>query len=226
MTIDVQDLPVPSDADLQAGVERFESDERRQRLYHIAERLVNGGFQTDSSSQITDGLYVLLAGWHARYYFGAGGFPSSLAIEQTVQRHYDSLSRFRNRSILSLGPDDESTLEELFKAFLSATAGPDGSTSSVGAAKVLHLLGPAFFPLWDKVIAEAVSEFRTVPYVRKNETKIDAKWRHYYGFCKERKAIVEEVESREGDVLATAEKDGKSTLKVLDEYNYVQYVLD
>jgi hypothetical protein len=226
MTTDTEKRDIPSETELLAGVEQFEKYERRRRLYQIANRLVSEGFQADDHARITDGLCVLLASWHARYYMAAGGFASPSAIETTVRKHEDTLATLRNRSIISLNTDGEPAIENLFRAFLSATAGPSDRTSSVAVAKTLHLLAPAFFPLWDEAIAKAVSKFRTVPYVRADETKADAKWRHYYGFCQEQKKVVAEVEGRGYDLLTRSHAAGKSTLKILDEYNYARFVLN
>ena len=225
MVTNDQKISVPSESELSARLKEFEANEHRQRLYEIANQLVSAGFHTDDVDSITDGLCILLSGWHARYYMAAGGFPSAAAIESTIAEHYDTLTMFRDRPITELDTGDEPAIERLFRAFLQATKGPTDRTSSVAVAKALHLLAPAFFPLWDTEIANAVSEFSTTPYVRNSETKADAKWRHYLGFCKEQKAIVAEIELRDCDMLTRATNDGKSTLKLLDEYNYATFVI-
>jgi hypothetical protein len=95
-------------------------------------------------------LAVLLQTWNVSFYRFRGGFhEEDLAnIEALVNDHSAMIEEYRQRSIKSLVSGEEDVLRNLFNRFENVL-GP------VGAARCLHLLAPAFFPLWDRAIAKA-----------------------------------------------------------------------
>lgn len=96
-----------------------------------------------------------------------------------------------------------SMLEAL--AIASGTAA--GRRSPVAAAKALHLLAPAFFPLWDERIAKAYG-------CNYSADPVDA----YLRFMQITRCVLIE----HATTLAGMQ-DGKSQLKVLGEYNYARF---
>ena len=71
----------------------------------------------------------------------------------------------------------------------------------MAVAKALHLLAPAFCPLWDDKIAKAYScHYKYIPFMRKMKNLAEL--------------LVPEV-----DVQST----GKTLLKLIDEYNYAKF---
>jgi hypothetical protein len=76
----------------------------------------------------------------------------------------------------------------------------------VGAAKALHLLAPAFFPLWDRAIAvEYVSYL--LPTGQNGQQ------------CLKFMGMVQEQVTR----IVSQGADVNSAIKRLDEYNYCRY---
>ena len=80
--------------------------------------------------------------------------------------------------------------------------------SQVSAAKILQVLAPNFFPLWDNKIAK---EYRC-SYENNPEEK-------YLEFCYLNKEIVSGLERK-------IKKPGKTILKIIDEYNYSKFTKD
>ncbi|GAP12129.1 hypothetical protein BECAL_03331 [Bellilinea caldifistulae] len=111
------------------------------------------------------------------------------------------LIAFRQRSIEGFDQEqeDEGKVKHVFKAF-EEVLGP------VGAAKFLHLLAPLFFPLLDRVIAEAYN----LPLV-KIGTNAD-KYRRFMRIVKE------QIKTLGGEQTIS-----RNPLKAIDEYNYCKY---
>lgn len=106
---------------------------------------------------------------------------------------------------------DEGTVKSLFAASLHALEIVEdkskGRRSPVGVAKTLHLLAPAFFPLWDLKIA--------IAYRCRYSADPAGK---YLAFMRMQQSIVSTLEE-----TIESLSDGKSPLKVLDEYNYAKF---
>jgi len=101
-------------------------------------------------------------------------------------------------------------LNHLFKVFLDALRIKDGKKkdcrSPVAVAKALHLLAPAFLPLWDDKIARAYKCY----YKPHPEQK-------YLTFAHKMQNLASLLEEH---VPVDTEK---TFLKLIDEYNYAKY---
>lgn len=89
----------------------------------------------------------------------------------------------------------------MFKEF-EAVLGP------VGTAKCLHILAPAFFPLWDRAIARSYGLALGVSSTGKNA-------RRYFDFMG---CAKKQIESLGGEKAI-----GRNPLKAIDEYNYCKF---
>jgi hypothetical protein len=131
------------------------------------------------------------------------------ALETALRAHMDTLAAFRRRDILSFHNEDRETVESLFSAFLDALkiaeGKSEGTRSPVAVAKALHLLAPAFFPLWDDKIAK---EYKCRYAVNPGKKYLD--------FIAISKDMAEQVQGR-------VPTGGASVLKVIDEYNYAKF---
>src|SRR5207302_1588820 len=102
------------------------------------------------SARMADGIWLLLRDWHRPFYRWGQGDPQNIA--SAIEQNITALGAIRDRTIVTLSASDEVQIRSLFRAFAQATrrTNKNGSQpSSVGAAKVLHLLSPAFLPIWD-----------------------------------------------------------------------------
>jgi hypothetical protein len=127
----------------------FEANEPRNLFYRAATELVRLAVDKETSLSVVDALAVLLQTWNRAYYryrkFDARHFEE---INSLYRKHRRMLNSYANRTIENLRDDEMALVCSLFLEF-EEVLGP------VGAAKVLHLLAPMFFPLWDRKIAQA-----------------------------------------------------------------------
>jgi hypothetical protein len=137
-----------------AGIRAFESYESRDAMYKVATFIVRHFW--GKSGEMADGLGVLLLTWNQAFY-RYGSFDFEL-LQRTIERNLETLSRFRSRNVLSYSCGDDPEIVRLFKKFLEALGirkeGDAKARSPVATSKALHLLAPAFFPLWDVEIAK------------------------------------------------------------------------
>jgi hypothetical protein len=194
-----------SPADLEAGYPAFQKRERREAMYRTATRLV--GLSWGNAPEVAEGLGVLLLVWNAAFY-RHGPFDFD-ALEKCIARNQTLLDEFRHRDIMSYSPADDSRLKALFQEFIEALRICEGKCkgrgSPVSAAKALHLLAPAFFPLWDAKIAKGYGCYY----------KFDAPGQ-YVAFMRLAREIAEQV-------APSIRVPGKTLLKLIDEYNYARF---
>jgi hypothetical protein len=150
-------------------------------------------------SQNTDELASAVADWLQdlnRQYFRFRPDEAKTLKERLLpiaQTNIGVLVRLHARSLKSLTPSDKSEVLQLFNV-LRAECGP------VGAGKALHIFSPNFFPLWDDKIAAGYGVMK------------DSE-----GYFQFMNLIREQVRHLPEDIVS-----GVSTLKILDEYNYLQ----
>jgi hypothetical protein len=187
--------------ELRAGSEAFQAHEARDAMYKTASFLVAHFW--GNPRPMADGMGVLLLTWNQAFYrYGPFSYE---ALEKCLVQHWQQLQALRGRDILSYSPADDSLVLELYSAFLSALQMSEGKVegrqSPVAASKALHLMAPAFFPLWDDKIATAYEcHYLYIPFMQKM------------------KALA--------SILAPQVKlDGseKTLLKLIDEYNYAKF---
>lgn len=158
--------------------------------------------------EMTNASGVLLLTWNQAFYrYGSFDFDK---LEKCIKRNIPIISGFRQRNISSLSSSDEDDIKRLFREFLDALQIDSGKKrgtkkSPVSAAKALHLLAPMFFPLWDNKIAKGYE----CDYSKNPDGA-------YIEFCKITKRIASKVETCSGD-------HNKTTVKLIDEYNYSKY---
>jgi len=200
--------PLPTNEEFRRGYLAFQNRERRDAMYKTASFLV--GHFWGKPAEITDGLGVLLLTWNqALYRYGSFNFQ---LLEKTVTANWQVLQSFRNRGIFSYTETDDPTITALFEQFLAALkiceGKKKGTASPVAVAKTLHLLAPAYFPLWDDKIAKAYG----CRYAGQSAAQ-------YVAFLRKMKRLAEHLGLQEmpsGDSTKTG-------LKLLDEYNYARY---
>jgi hypothetical protein len=209
MNVNAKTGPIafPSQTEFKKGSLASQRHEKRDAMYRIASFLVEHFW--GKAADIADGLGVLLLTWNqALYRYGQFDFG---CVEQCIKKHQALLETFRSRNIRSFGSADEQIVATLFDDFLDALRIVDGSKagtkSPVATAKALHLLAPAFFPLWDNKIARAYG----CHYTFKPAAK-------YIRFMEKTQAFAKTLGSSIGEG-----ENGRTLLKLIDEYNYAKY---
>ncbi len=150
------------------------------------------------------GIGLLLRSWHNFFYHFGPYDPACLTA--CIDENIGILSGLRERTIGSFSTDDEPLVQNLFNSFTNALKGGKNGEqeSTVATAKAMHLLAPAFLPLWDNPIADAYGQFLM--------------WANdYIGFCWQMKELAAVVEGY------MPSPDDCTILKRIDEFNYAIY---
>ena len=200
-------MNIPSPAEFKEGYHAFQRRERRDAMYRIATFLVDHFW--GSPSEMADGLGVLLLTWNQAFYrYGRFDFDR---LEECIFRNLNLLQEYRERNILSYSPTDDKSIRHLFQQFLAALqiceGKKKGTRSPVAVSKALHLLAPAFFPLWDVEIARAY-------HCRYNYNPVDK----YLTFLKRMRRMARELQ-----LVVDPQETSKTLLKLIDEYNYAKF---
>lgn len=159
--------------------------------------------------QIADALGVLLLTWNnALYRYGTFDFN---LLENTLERNQQVLDSFRTRNIIIHTPADDVGIRLLFADLLESLeirqGSKAGTRSPVAVAKALHLLAPAFFPLWDFEIARN--------YGCRYSYDPAGRYLTFLGRTKElARALERELSPRCSD---------RTLIKIIDEFNYAKY---
>ncbi|MEZ5357738.1 MAG: hypothetical protein R3F48_02835 [Candidatus Zixiibacteriota bacterium] len=192
-------------AEINKGMNAFAKNEERDGFYKTATFVVEHFW--GQSSEMVDGLSVLLLTWNAAFY-RFGKFDYDL-LESTILGNLSLLTNFRKRDIATYNSvNDDKDIRNLFLDFLDAlkiTNNNGTSKSPVAVAKALHLCAPGFFPLWDKAIA---NEYKC-NYSEDPEQK-------YIAFIEIMKNISDKLK---GVTLPPT----TTLLKAIDEFNYSKY---
>jgi hypothetical protein len=192
-------LYVPTNEEFSAGVQAYERNEGRGGIYFTAlESLSQGWGLVDA---MADAIELLLRSWHRSFY--RFGMFDPAALKQCVETNLGVLTLIRSRSINSLSREDERLIARLFSEFTTALRRP-GAESPVAPAKSLHLLAPAFLPLWDNPIALSYGWLLMWPH-------------EYVSFCWQMKDLAASV------VPYLMSPDDRTVLKRIDEFNYSAY---
>lgn len=179
----------------------FQTHEKRDAMYRTATFLVEHFW--GKPLEMSDGLGVLLLTWNQAFYrYGLFDFD---ALEKCIVQNQPALDSYRNRDILNYTSADDDGIRFVYGQFLEALQITEGKSagrqSPVAVAKALHLLAPAFFPLWDDRIARVYNcRYQYIPFMQKMQELAQI--------------LAPHVDGR---------NTGKTLLKLIDEYNYAKF---
>ena len=185
-------------------------------MYRVSMRLIEQNWKNDA--EISEALGVLLLTWNSAFYrYGTLNFD---LIQEAISKYKSRLYKLRQRSIVTYCEDERGEIEEIYGLFLIAlkNTGKIGNKnegqetySPVSVAKALHLLCPNFFPLWDDKIA--------IGYGCKWYNSI-LSFDKYWKFIGITSSQVNKLESER---KVEDHEDLPSTVKLIDEYNYIHF---
>ena len=193
---------VPTEADFKAAIRAYRAQEIRGPVCFNALARISTGW--GNADEMSAGIGLLLRSWHNAFYRFGSYDPACLTA--CIDENIEILSDLRERTIGSFSTDDEPLVRYLFNVFTNALKGGKNGEqrSTVATAKAMHLLAPAFLPLWDNYIAGAYGQF---PMWANN----------YIGFCWQMKELAVVVEGY------MPNPDDCTILKRIDEFNYAIY---
>lgn len=192
-------------AELQRGCTAYRANEPRDSIYTVAYTLLHQWW--GNLPRVVDALTVLLLVWNARYYQWNNFYLDGTRLERCLTAKWPAIDSFHRRDIMSFVPADQPAVRHLFDSLLQALQINVGNllrTSPVGVAKALHLLAPAFFPLWDTDIAAA---YGCNPLGGAGE---------YLRFFAEIRRIA-------AGLRGASQVPGKTLVKQIDEYNFARF---
>jgi len=197
-------VDIPSPDEFQRGCLAYQQHEKRDAMYKVATFLVNHFW--GNPDELADSVGVLLLTWNSAFYNRFGGFDFDL-LEACIRKTFQMICKFHEMNILNYSSLDDKEINYLFLNYLSALEIADGRSSPVGVAKTLHMLAPAYFPIWDREIAKVYH----CSYDYSPITK-------YIKFIQLNKKIAEALSN-----VIDIQKSNKTLLKLIDEYNYAKY---
>jgi len=197
---------------------KFLNLEPRDVVYEISTELISESWNDDR--KVSNALEILLLIWNAAFY--RYSTLNYLSIKDVIDRHRKELNELRDLDIAELKDDKKDIVESIYTDFLDAlkSEGRGGGKkrakelySPVSTAKCLHLLCPKFFPLWDNKIAKG--------YGCHWENSKNS-FEYYWKFMKINREQVVDIRNQSPEPESLKEI---STLKLIDEYNYVHFTL-
>jgi hypothetical protein len=193
---------VPTREEFLQGIEAFNTREPRAAVYY--EALDQLRQEWNKVKLMAAAIASLLTGWHMGFY--RFGMFDCGRLEECLREQMPILDSLRGRGIQTLEASDETIIQDLFAAFLTALRGGKGGVqkSPVATAKALHLLAPNFLPLWDNSIAFHYGHILMFQP-------------DYVSFCWEMKELAEKLMS------FFDPSDNATVLKRIDEFNYAAY---
>lgn len=190
--------PLPTVEAVRDARKNFIAGEPRNLFYLVATELIDLANKKTAKISVAQALAVLLQTWNVSFYRFRGGFHEEdlATIETLLNDHSSMIEQYRQHSITSFASSEEDALRMVFDSFQNALG-------AVGAAKSLHLLAPAFFPLWDRAIAKAY------------HVSVDQDgYFHFMRMAKEQCLDLTEKGAPWPDLL-----------KAMDEYNYCTFTM-
>ena len=188
-------------------IEMFDSKETmRSALYYRALRLISAGF-------VVDAHILVLATWNfARFRYALTRFDLT-GYEHTIERLSRDLSVLADHELMTVDLDGNRNMIVAAFDTLSRIKGIEFT----GAAKVLHLLVPSIFAMWDRAImgwSQPFKDYDKLDIVKNgfwHKRKFGKSGNGYHEFlvtCRNRFRGLKSPDNR------------KSLTKCIDEFNF------
>lgn len=199
---------LPSPEELELAHQKFLDHEPRDLFYRAARWLLKETGRGNNALTTAEVIALFLFMWNGAVYQRR---PSKRrehlnALEKLLEKYGEILAFFKDRVICEMEEADYSTIKGLFMDFAN-------SLGPVGTAKVLHILAPQFFPLWDNAIARAYG------LRLRHQPRSDAQ--SYWKFMRVTQFQCRELSKKYGSRLPSFFRE--NPLKTLDEWNYAKF---
>lgn len=195
-------------AKLNAGHRLYARHESRAHVYPRARTGVEEAIAAQDVEALTDAVWPFLRVWNKTVYRFRTELLKShpLALHNLLRWFWHDrgwIDEFRQTNIEAMSKSERARVVEMFNEF-------DAGLGPVGAAKVLHVLAPDTFPLWDRSICRGYG----VRLVRAGQNG-----KRYWRFLR--------LIAREQWLdLRQKGYTGSGLLKRIDERNYVTFTLE
>ena len=206
------------------GSQKYIKEEKRDSMYRVATFLVDHFWYR--SFGMSAGIGMLLLVWNQAYYRYCNFALDFEGLAKFLGDNEKTIKELRHRDISDFSEDaDKNLIRKLFNNLLDVLK-CEKRRSPVAVSKALHLLAPAFFPLWDGDISKAYGCY----WYDSNQA-----WKKYLKFMTKAKNLSERIvvqymdknslnrEPAKESICKEASSNmpfTKSLLKIIDEYNY------
>ena len=195
-------------AELTNGHDLYRRHESRADAYPLARSRVEAAIAANDVQALTDAVWPFLQVWNKTVYRFRPGLRKSHPLELHDLLlwfwHYRGwIDEFRRTTIEAMPKAERGRVVETFDEF-------DAGLGPIGAAKVLHVLAPDTFPLWDRSICRGYG----VSLARAGENGT-----RYWHFLRQ-------ITRRQCFDLRRQGYIGSGLLKRIDERNYVTFTLE
>jgi len=169
----------------------------------------------DNLEKNIDILYRFLKKWNPRVKFGKTDEEKKSKLLKVLKKNKEKLYIIKNEKIetFSFTLKNIELVKEIFKSMCE-------TLKPTGTAKILNIINPELFPLWDMKIREAYGcmsneqGYLNLMILQKNQIMQLLK-----NYAKQEK--INEVEAKK-EILQKTYENKKALLKLIDEYNYTQ----
>jgi hypothetical protein len=188
--------------DFEERLKKFKEKESRGFCYDIAADLVKKG-------NVVDGSLLILFTWN---------FAARETKDPLLKSRIEKFFRENNKLINSFNGEDivKSNLSALREKIIRVFNSLKEITGQTGASKILSILYPNFFVMWDTQIR---SELRQNGFKGIGNGETGEK---YYLFLQ---FIQKEIQDNDLHIIHKKYLNGKPIAKAIDEYNYSKSVL-
>ncbi len=151
-------------------------------------------------------------------------YNCSLKLAKTLREYSNLFSHFKNHrlhtiSVRSLRRDDES-IQVIFRKISSISVGRR-SFGSTATSKLLHLINPAFFMMYDRNIRRGYNcsdnEYGYTNFMLKMKQLADYLVKEYST------TYTVQIQRAFQDLISDCTSRAKTVPKLLDEYNWIKY---
>ncbi len=192
------------------GVQEFDRRERRTDFFALASNLISKGFDIEAH-------ILLLATWNfARFRYAVKEFDIE-KFRKTLRNLDKNFNALKNQTLGSIDLNKhQSDITTIFEA-LSAIKGIEFT----GAPKLMHLVNPRLFVMWDNYIRGAKSKqfYSDLPIINSGEWIFENYPSNAEGYIR----FLKDMQCRFRHLSPPS--SSKTLAKAIDEFNYVHITL-
>jgi hypothetical protein len=188
------------------SIEKFRATEKGGSLYDMAINLINNSFRTEA-------YILILATWNSGHFRFVGHFRIN-EFERQIKTLQPLINKMKSETIKYINVDKHATDIDAIYTTLSQIKG----VKYTGASKIMHLLNPQLFIMWDNYIRgkRARRYYRNLYIVKKGYWCPE---RHRYGDdAKHYIRFLQDMQNFFGHL--NYEDSRRTFAKAIDEYNY------
>ena len=194
------------------GCKRFHDGNHGPRYDDALKKQRNWAQQDCPTEQEVECLVSFVNSWSTRM---KKDIP---AIRCALNEILPELNQLRHKSVLDVDLCDQRTSDLIYGSF-KRLANFGSGNQVTAASKMLHIINPKLFVMWDRAIISGYGGYKCIKY-----TDFLRRMQRLANYA------INQVEKECGvsreDAIESLRCDGHTLAKALDEYNYVKFTLN